>query len=308
MESTYPTWVWVFFASTLLPLLALDLFVHRGARSDSRKTAILWSIIWILVGLGFGAFIWSQWGSRPALDYIAAYLIEKSLSLDNLFVFLIIFQSLNIPQQYQRTVLSWGIFGALVFRGIFIFIGAAALKHFHWLIYVFGAILLWAAWKTFRENPAEEKENRAVQWLSKHIRVTPSIRGNRFFVREQGKSVATPLFVAVVGLEITDVMFAFDSVPAAFSVTREEFLVYSSNAFAILGLRALYIVLAQTLTRIRYLHYGLAGVLGFAGLKFMIADWIEIPPLVSIAIIVLFIGASIALSFKKNNNTHQLSH
>jgi tellurite resistance protein TerC len=131
-----------------------------------------------------------------------------------------------------------------VLRGIFIFIGAAGLRHFRWVRYVFGVILLWAAWKTFRENPAEEKENRAVQWLFKHMRVTPFIRGNRFFVREQGKSVATPLFVAVVGLELTDVMFAFDSVPAAFSVTREEFLVYSSNAFAILGLRALYIVLA----------------------------------------------------------------
>ncbi len=288
--------VWSLFAALLGAFLALDLWVHRGGRGGSRRVALLWSGIWIAVGLGFGGFIAWRWGGGAAVEYLSAYLIEKSLSVDNLFVFLIIFQSLNIPRDEQHTVLSWGILGALVLRGAFIFAGAAALRRYEWVEFVFSAILLWAAWRTFREDPADEKENRAVAWLSERLPVTREIHGTRFFAEEDGRWVATPLLIAVLGLELTDLLFAVDSVPAAFSVTRQEFLIYTSNAFAILGLRALYLVIARTLAEIEYLHYGLAGVLAFAAVKIGLGHWIEIPAWASIVVIVGMIGAAVAAS------------
>ena len=289
-----PTWAWLSFA-----LLAVDLSVHRGERADSRRTAFIWSGIWIGVGLAFNGFVWFMWGSDPAQEYLAAYLIEKSLSLDNLFVFLVIFRSLNIPHRYQRTVLTWGIFGALVFRALFVFAGAAAIARWHWVSYAFGAILLYAAWRVFREDPTAERRSRTAAWLSRHLPVTETIRGHEFVIREGGRRVATPLAIALVAVELTDIMFAVDSVPAAFSITRSEFLVYSSNAFAILGLRSLYIALSASLERLSYLHYGLALVLAFAGLKIALVDVIHIPPWLSIAVIVAIIGTSIAASLRK---------
>lgn len=288
-----PQWAWVSFAVVFAALLAIDLYAHRGERADSRKTAILWSVVWIVAGLLFAVFVWFQWGRAAAVDYVGAYLIEKSLSVDNLFVFLVIFQMLRIPKEHQRTVLSWGIFGALVLRGVFIFLGVAAIDRYHWVVYVFGGLLLWAAWRTFREDPADQTENRAVRWLSLHLPVTLKIHGRRFLVRENGRWVATPLLLAVLGLELTDVIFAIDSVPAAFSITRETFLVYTSNAFAILGLRALYMVLATSLGELRYLHYGLSAILAFAAVKLMIAEWVEIPAWLSILLIVAALVASI---------------
>lgn len=293
-----PTWNWVLFGAVLLVFLALDLWAHRGERHDSRGTAILWSIIWIAVGLGFGAIVWWQFGARPAADYLGAYLIEKSLSMDNLFVFLIIFKMLKIPKDNQRVALSWGIFGALVLRGVFIFLGATALDRFHWVVYVFGALLLFAAWRTFVEDPTEQKENRLVRWLADHLPVTERVHGDRFIAVENGRRVATPLLIAVLGLELTDVLFAVDSVPAAFAITTEPFIVYTSNAFAILGLRALYIVLSTTLPQMVYLHYGLSLVLAFAAVKLMIAEWVEIPVWFSILFIVVALGTSIVASLR----------
>ncbi len=301
MVFDFPLWGWAVFAILLLCMLALDLFAHRGERADSQKSAIVWSVIWITVGLAFGGFIWWMWGAKPAGDYIAAYLIEKSLSVDNLFVFLIIFQSLNIPKQYQRKVLSWGIFGALIFRAIFIFVGAAAIERWQWVAYIFGAILIWAAIKIFRHDPAEEEENKAVAWLSKHLPLTRNLHHAHFFVVENGRRMATPLLLAVLGLEATDIMFAVDSVPAAFSVTTSPFIVYSSNAFAILGLRALYIVLAKSLADLKYLHFGLAAVLAFAGLKLLTTQWFHVPAWASIAFIVLTIGGAAWASVRHRN-------
>jgi tellurite resistance protein TerC len=291
-------WTWTLFALVLFGFLAIDLYAHRGERHDSRRSAIAWSVVWIAVGLGFGGYVWWHFGGKPALDYLGAYLIEKSLSVDNLFVFLIIFQMLAIPKENQRTVLSWGIFGALVLRGLFVFLGAAAIERYHWVVYVFGAILLLAAWRTFREDPAKQEGNKAVEWLARHLPVTHRIHGDRFLAVEGGRRVATPLLIAVLGLELTDVIFAVDSVPAAFAISREPFIVYSSNAFAILGLRALYLVLAHTLPQLTYLHYGLAAVLAFAAVKLMIAEWLSIPAWLSIGFIVVTLGASVWASLR----------
>ncbi|MGA9524535.1 MAG: TerC family protein [Myxococcaceae bacterium] len=297
----FPLWGWAVFAVLLFVMLFIDLFAHRGERADSQRSAIVWSVIWIAVGLSFGGFIWWKWGAGHAGDYLAAYLIEKSLSVDNLFVFLIVFQSLNIPKQYHRKVLSWGIFGALIFRAIFIFLGAAAIERWQWVAYVFGAILIYAAIKIFRHDPAEEEENKAVAWLSRHLPVTKNLHHAHFFVVEGGRRVATPLLLAVMGLEATDIMFAIDSVPAAFSVTTSPFIIYSSNAFAILGLRALYIVLAKSLADLKYLHFGLAAVLAFAGLKLLTSRIFHIPAWASISFIVLTIGASAWASVRHRN-------
>jgi tellurite resistance protein TerC len=298
MSGNVPAWAWIAFGVTIVALLAVDLFVHRGGRHGSRKAAISWSIVWIAAGLGFNAVVWAVMGSRAGQEYLAAYLIEKSLSVDNLFVFLIIFRSLNIAQENQRTVLIWGIYGALIFRAIFVFVGLAALETWAWVGYVFGGILLIAAWRAFREDPTERKESRLVGWLSRHLPVTRTMRDHHFFVKEQGRRVATPLLVAIVAIELTDIMFAIDSVPAAFSVSHDRFIVLTSNAFAILGLRALYMVLAQTLNNLHYLHYGLAAVLAFAGLKMVTHELIEIPPYASIAIIVVIIGVSVWASLR----------
>ena len=290
------TWAWITFAVLFLLFFSLDLFLHRGGRRRSATSAYLWSVVWIAIGLAFNIFVWFYLGADSAKEYLAAYLIEKSLSLDNLFVFLIIFQSLNIPQRYQHDVLLWGIIGALFFRAIFVFLGAAALARYEWIAQLFGALLILAAYHAFRKNPAEEKENKAVSWLSKHLPITQEIHGQRFVVRENRQHVATPLLIAVLGLEITDVMFAIDSVPAAFSVSRDPFIIYSSNVFAILGLRALYLALIHIIFDLKYLHYGLAGVLAFSGVKLILTDWIHIPALVSVSVTISLLLIAIIAS------------
>jgi tellurite resistance protein TerC len=287
-----PVWGWVAFSVVLLVLLVIDISVHRGGK-DSRREAIWWSIIWIGAGLAFALIVWGLFDFRATQEYLAAYLIEKSLSLDNLFVFLIIFRTLRIPQRYQRVALSWGIFGALVFRAIFVFAGAAALERWGWVEYVFALILLVAAIHTFRETPSEEEESRLVLLLSRYLPVSSHRDTPHFIEKREGKWMATPLLVAVIGLELTDVLFAIDSVPAALSITRNEFIVYSSNAFAILGLRSLYLVLAHTIAQLRYLHYGLSAVLAFAAFKMLSDRWIHISPGMSILVITILIGGSV---------------
>ncbi len=293
-----PVWGWMAFTILVFVLLGIDLFSHRGSHGESRRTAYLWSGIWIAAGLLFAVFVWLFMGARAGHEYLAAYFIEKSLSLDNLFVFLIIFRNLQIPTEYQHNVLYWGIFGALIFRAIFIFLGVAAIERFDWITYVFAAILLFAAWRAFREDPSEEKENQAVHWLSRHLPVTNKIHGHKFFVRENGKRLATPLIIALIGLELTDILFAVDSVPAALAVSHNRFVVYSSNVFAILGLRALYSALAHTLGQLRYLHYGLAGVLAFAAVKMIIDPWIHLHPLLAVGITAALIGAAVWASLR----------
>jgi tellurite resistance protein TerC len=293
-----PGWAWVGFCITLLVLLTIDLYSHRGQHQRSRRKDVMWSVLWISTGLSFTFFVWALMGRDAAEEYLAAYLIEESLSLDNLFVFLLVFQTLRIPLENQRKALLWGIVGALVFRGIFIFVGVAAMARWQWIQYVFGALLFIAALRAVREPKDEAVESRLVKWLSRHLPMSTDRESPRLLVRENGKLLVTPLLVAIVGLELSDILFAIDSVPAALSVTRREFLVYSSNAFAILGLRSLYVVLIASLEKVRYLHYGLAAVLAFAAFKMVTHDWIPVPPLLSVAIIVAILAITTAVSLR----------
>lgn len=290
---------WIVFVVVLSILLFVDLFSHRDEKHETRKNAIWWSIIWIGVGLAFSLYVWWEHDGVMAQEYIAAYLIEKALSVDNLFVFLLIFGSLKIPKENQRRVLSWGIFGALVFRGLFIWLGVAALEQWSWVTYVLAGILAVGAIKAFFEDPnAEQEDSKLVAWLSGHIPITHKLYGHDFFAREAGKWVATPLFVALISIELTDILFAIDSVPAALSVSHDPYLVYASNAFAILGLRSLYIAMSHILDDLEYLHYGLALVLLFAAVKIGFHDVFEISPAVSIGAILLIIGVSVVASIK----------
>ncbi len=292
-QEQVPLWAWFAFGAALVAFLAVDLFLHRGERLRSRAAAITWSAVWVGVGLLFAIVVWAVLGGRRAGEYIAAYLVEKSLSIDNLFVFLVVFRTLGIPHDSQRRVLSWGLFGALVFRLGFIFLGVAAIQRYHWVVYGFGGILLWAAWRMLREDPAEKTESRAAKWLAAHLPMTRELHGIAFFAVEGGRRVATPLFVALCAVEIIDIVFAVDSVPAVLAISQSSFIVYSSNALAVLGLRSLYVLLDHLIGELRYLHYGLAAVLAFAGLKLLTGRWFEIPSFVSIGVILVCIGAAI---------------
>lgn len=300
-----PWWGWAAFAVVVTILLVVDLFAHRGDHADSRKRALIWTLVWVGTGLAFCVFVWAVFGGQPAKEYLAAYLIEKSLSLDNLFVFLIIFQSLSIPKDEQHRVLFWGIFGAVIFRGIFIFAGAAAVQRWGWMSYVFGGILLLAAIHAFREEPGEKDTSRIVKWLSQHLPVTRNTHGHSFIAKENDCWAVTPLLIALVAVELTDILFAIDSVPAAFSVSEDPFIIYSSNVFAILGLRALYLLLADMLDKLAYLHYGLSVILGFAAVKILIEDWVHIPALLSVAIIATIIAVTVWVSVAKRRRDEQ---
>jgi tellurite resistance protein TerC len=296
-----PVWAWALLALIVLLSISIDLFAHRGDHVDSKKRALVWTLIWVGVSLLFNLFVAIWFGLGPAEEFLAAYLLEKSLSVDNLFVFLLVFGALSIPVTEQRRVLTWGILGAIVSRGVLIFAGAAAVQRWHALTYVFGGLLVFAAFKLLRaeEKPSGEPSS-VIVWLEKHLRWTRTLHGHRFFVKIDGKRVATPLFIALVAIEVTDIVFAIDSVPAAFAVTTEPFIIYSSNLLAILGLRALYVVLAGALADLRYLRFGLAAVLGFAGGKLLLANWIKIPPLVSVGVIAACITISVIASIRAN--------
>jgi tellurite resistance protein TerC len=288
-----PVWAWALLAALVVVLISIDLFAHRGDRADSPRRAIAWSIGWIGAALGFGAWVWWQFGDVAGEQFVAAYLLEKSLSIDNLFLFVVIFAALDIPMAEQRRVLGWGIAGALIARGVFIAIGAAVLSRWHEVTYVFGAILVVAGANMLR---APSGNNRMLRWIERRLPWTRERDGHRFVVRRAGRWLATPLLVAVVAIELADLVFAIDSIPAAFAISEEPFIVYSSNVFAVLGLRALYIVVAGALTELRYLRFGLAMVLAFAGVKMLAAPWISISPMASIAAIGAIVGTSIIAS------------
>lgn len=294
-----PVWTWVLLAVIVCVSVSIDLFAHRGDRIDSKRRALLWSIGWIVIALAFNVFVAVRFGLDAGEQFLAAYLLEKSLSVDNLFVFLLVFTALRIPVTEQRRVLTWGIAGAILTRGVLIFAGAAAVARWHSLLLVFGGILIIAAVKLLRE-PSPASESRLLVWLERHVPWTPRLDGHRFLTRQGGRLVATPLMLALIAIELTDIVFAIDSVPAAFAVTQEPFLIYSSNLFAILGLRALYIVLAGALADLRYLRYGLAAVLAFAGGKLLLASWIKVPPLASVGVIAGCITIAIVASVYAN--------
>jgi tellurite resistance protein TerC len=295
-----PVWAWALLAAVVLVSISIDLFAHRGDHVDSHKRAMVWTGIWITVALAFNTYVYIALGSRAGEEFLAAYLLEKSLSVDNLFVFLLVFGALKIPRTEQRRVLTWGIFGAIVSRGILIFAGAAAVHRWHAITYVFGAILAIAALKLLREPRPDDEVSPVLHWLEKHVRWTRTLHGHRFFIKQHGRRFATPLFLALIAIELTDIVFAIDSVPAAFAVTEEPFIIFGANLLAILGLRALYIVLAGALAGLRYLRFGLATVLGFAGAKLLLASWIKVPPLPSVGVIAACIAISVIASLRAN--------
>src|SRR5688572_26605815 len=244
--------MWLVFAAIVLISLVVDLVAHRGGRGHTRRSATLWSIGWIVLAFIFAGWIWWRLGAASAGNFVSAYLMEKSLSIDNMFVFMVVFSRLGIPQAEQHRVLFWGIIGALVARALFIAAGSSLLTRWHDIVYVFGAFLIYTAYRTARaESLTEPAESKLLEWMRRHLRVCEDLHGHKFLARIDGKLVATPLLVALLTIEATDVMFAIDSVPAVFAITEDPFIVYSSNVFAILGLRALYLVLSDLLKNLR---------------------------------------------------------
>ena len=296
---------WIVFLVAVAGLLAIDLGVlgRRGGVMSTKK-ALLWSAVWIGLGLSFSLAVWSWRGPVAAQEYLAGYLIEESLSIDNLFVFLLVFGSLGIALRYQRKVLFWGILGAIVMRGVFIFAGVAVLERFTWVMYVFGALLVFTAIKLLRSRgvQADPQRNPLVRLTKRFFPVAPDYTGNAFTVRRAGRRLLTPLAVALVAVESADLVFAVDSVPAVLAVSDDAFVVFTSNVAAILGLRSLYFALAGSLQRFEYLSWGVAVVLGFVGTKMLLADVIHIPIYLLLMVIVIAVGGSIVVSLWLTRN------
>lgn len=289
MELTVaPAWLWISFTAGIIVLLAVDLSLFgRGHHKVSRKAALLESGLWITIALLFNAWFAYEYGTELGLEFLTGYLVEKSLSVDNLFVILLIFGSFRVPGEYQHRILFYGVLGAIVLRAIFILAGAQLLHHFHWILYIFGLILVVTAVKFLRETDEkiDAKENWSLRLIRKFVPTTEIMHGSHFFVKENGLRKITPLFMALIVIEATDLVFAVDSIPAVFAVTQDSFVAFASNILAILGLRALYFVLADGLNELRYLKPGLAAILGFIGVKMLIADFVKIPSLVSLLVI-----------------------
>ena len=297
----FPLWAWLVFVGIVLALLFLDLFVlHRNAREVPFKEAMWLSGFWIAVSLAFGGFVWFLAGPEGAAAYLTAYLLEKSLSLDNVFVFSVIFTSFAVPERDRYHVLFYGVVGAIVFRAIFVLAGTALLSAFSWLVFVFGAFLIFTGWRMLRRGNDEQtdyRNNRVLRLMRRFVPVTEEYHGDRFFVRQDGKRCATPLLAALVVVEASDILFAIDSVPAVLSVTQTAFVAYSSIVFAVLGLRALYFALEGLVDRFVYLHYGLAVILVFVGAKFVAQGFgVQVSVVTSLLVILVAIAASIAVS------------
>ena len=301
-------WLWAGFNLFILAMLALDLGVfHRKAHEVSLKEATAWSVVWISLALIFNAGLWFFRGSEPAIEFFTGYLIEKSLSVDNIFVFALIFSYFAVPAAWQHRVLFWGILGALIMRAAFIFAGAALLAKFHWIIYIFGAFLIFTGIKMaiFRNAEMDPGKNPVLKLVRRLIPVTSEYRGDHFFTREAGRWMATPLFLVLILLETTDLIFAVDSIPAIFAVTDDPFIVYTSNVFAILGLRSLYFLLAGVMGKFSYLKLGLSGVLVFVGVKMVLVEVYKIPSPVSLGVIATILTVSIVASLRKARREEQ---
>ena len=297
-------WLWVAFNAFVLAMLAVDLFVfHREAHEVRLREAAAWSLVWIALALLFGLGVYQFMGREAGLEYFAGYVIEKALSVDNIFVFVLIFTSFKVPARYQHRVLFWGILGALLMRGAMIGAGAYLIQQFHWIIYLFGAFLVFTGIRmaTHNDHDLEPESSLAIRFVRRLMPVTSAYHGQDFFVRERVadgvRLAATPLFVVLVLVETTDLIFAVDSIPAIFAITQDPFIVYSSNVFAILGLRALYFLLADVIHRFHYLKLGLSIVLVFVGVKMLAVDFYKVPIGLSLGFIVLVLGIAVAASW-----------
>lgn len=298
IESIASPWLWAGFTSLVLALLALDLGVfHRREHAVRTREALLWTAVWIALALLFNAAVYRWFGPVRALEFFTGYLIEKALSVDNIFVFIVIFTYFKVPPAYQHRVLFWGILGALIMRAVFILLGAALLQQFHWVIYIFGAFLLITGVKMLsRATEIHPERNPLFRLFKRFVPSVADYRGARFVVAESGRRFATPLLLVLICVEATDIVFAVDSIPAIFAITTDPFIVYTSNIFAILGLRALYFVLAGVMSQFHFLRIGLALVLVFVGLKMMLTDLYKIPIAASLAVVAALLAGSIAAS------------
>jgi tellurite resistance protein TerC len=303
-------WEWAVFGGIVLAMLGLDLGVfHREDHEIGPREALAWSAVWIALALTFGGWVWLRHGPDSGLAYLTGYVIEKSLSVDNIFVFVVIFGALGIPPRSQHRVLYWGILSALVLRGAMIAGGTALLHRFHWLMYVFGAFLVITGARLFLARGAapHPDQSSAFRWLTRIIPGTSRLEGHAFFVREGGRRLATPLFFALALIEISDVIFAVDSIPAIFAVTTDPYIVFTSNIFAILGLRSLYFLLAGLIERFTYLKPSLAAVLVFVGAKMSAMDLVEVHPAVSLAVILAILAIGAAASVWKSRRVARLN-
>jgi tellurite resistance protein TerC len=311
MESIGSPGLWVAFGIIVVIMLAVDLFVVGGGKQHrvGTREALLWSIVWICISLAFAAGLWfyldgtrgREVATSTALEYLTGYVIEKSLAVDNVFVWLMLFSFFGIPMELQKRVLLYGVLGAILMRTVMIFAGAWLIAQFHWILYVFGAFLLITGIKMYwaADTEPDLENNAAIRWLRSHMNITRELHGERFFVMQDGLRYATPLFLALVLVEISDLIFAVDSIPAIFAITTDPFVVLTSNVFAILGLRSMYFLLADAADRFSLLKYGLAMVLMFIGVKMMLIDVYKIPVGFSLAVVAVILGASIAMSLRR---------
>jgi tellurite resistance protein TerC len=303
---------WVIFAGIILCVLALDLFVfNKKTHQVSFKEALIWSGIWIILALLFAVYIWQDMGSVAATNYLTGYLIEKMLSVDNLFVFIIIFNYFHIPEAAWHKVLFWGVLGAIITRALFIVLGLTLVQAFHPVIYLFGAFLVFTGVKLCfqKGKKISPKRNLILKVSNFFFSVDESYTGENFFIRKKGKIFATPLWIALIAIETADIVFAADSIPAILAITYDPFIVFTSNIFAILGLRSLFFLLAHSLTLFRHLHYAISLILVFVGLKMLLSDVIKIPPLIALGfvclILVVFILASLWLGKRSKEKTDE---
>jgi tellurite resistance protein TerC len=296
-----PLWVWFAVIGFILVMLAIDLFAHRKAHVIGVREAAVWSAVWVAFGVAFGAIVWSVWGAELGQQYFAGYLIEKSLAVDNVFVWAIIFTYFAVPREYQHRVLFLGVLGALVFRGVFIAAGSVLIASFSWILYLFAAFLLYTGWRMLRQRNEhiDPEKSKALALFRRWVPMTDAYHGQKLLVRKAGVIVATPLLAVLVLVEVTDIIFAVDSIPAIFAVTSEPFLVFTANAFAILGLRAMYFLLADLIHRFVYLKLGLALVLIWVGVKMLLkVDLFYIPTTISLAVVITIITVSIVASLR----------
>jgi len=296
--------LWVGFLAAVVVLLAFDLWVSsRRDHAQKFGSAVLWSLFWISLSVAFGGYVWFRFGGQQGLEFFAGYMLEKSLSVDNLFVFVILFQTLRVPAEHQHRVLYWGVLGAVVMRAVFIFAGVALVRHFHWIIAVFGGVLVLTSIKLFfnkEDGESDPTDNAVVRWAKKVLPVTDAVEGPHFVVRHGGKLMVTPLMIAVIAAETADLIFALDSIPAVFAVTDDPFLVFSSNICAILGLRALYFVVSGAIAKLTYLKPGLAAILAFVGLKMCLYKWVHLATGTSLAVIAGILVVALVASYVAN--------
>lgn len=300
--------LWLVFNLFVLASIALDLGVfHRRPHKVTTREAITWTLVWVGLTAAFGLGVMHFSGEQRGLEFFTGYVIEKALSVDNLFLFLVIFRAFKVDEDVQHRVLEWGILGALVMRGLMIAAGAGLIERFSWVLYVFGAFLVYAGLHMLfaKKKEMHPEENRISRFASTHLRVTKGYKGTKFFVRGDGKLFATPLFVVLLIVEITDITLAVDSIPAIFGITRDPFIVYTSNVFAILGLRAMYFLLAGVLGRLRYLTAGLSFVLAFIGAKMIVEPWVHISVQTSLSVVAGLLLVALAASLVVSRKTKQ---